>query len=299
MKRFAFAGALALVAGAANAQVIDGVMNEAGYQLIWSNTLGTGFGNNRSEINAIYAYCDSGNLYLGITGNMQDFNKLDLFFDSTAGGQNSLRGDNADVDFNQLNNNLGGLTFDAGFEADYFLTYTINGDRNEHYTSAAQLNTLGGGPGGFQGGGARGADGDQIVVGGANGFGYTFASNQSNTGGVGDFDNAPDSDPSLVLTGHEICISLAEIGYTGGLLRLAGFVNGGGHDYLSNQVIGGLPAGQGNLGNDGFGNFINGSLAGINFNNFTGDQWVTLKVPAPSSVALLGLGGLVATRRRR
>ncbi|MFI4871232.1 MAG: VPLPA-CTERM sorting domain-containing protein, partial [Phycisphaerales bacterium JB061] len=259
---------------------------------------GTTFGNNRSEINGIWAYCDTNNLYLGVTGNVQDFNKLELFFDSTAGGQNSLRNDNADVDFNQLNDKLGGLTFDSGFEADYYLTYTVNGDRNEHYTSAAQLNSAGGGPGGFQGGGAY-VDGDQIAAGGANGNGYTLGTNQSNVGGVADFGNPNDSDPALVSTGTEIAIPLSELGYTGGLLRLAGFINGGSHDYVSNQIIGGAPAGTGSLGNDMMGNFIDGSLAGIDFNNLAGDQFVTLKVPAPASAVLLGLGGIAATRRRR
>ncbi|MEO1584496.1 MAG: PEP-CTERM sorting domain-containing protein [Planctomycetota bacterium] len=300
MKSVVALAALGLV-GSASGQAIDGSIIEAEYQLIWSNSEGTGFGNNRSEINAIWSYVDSGTLYLGVTGNVQDFNKLDLFFDSGAGGQNTLRGDNADVDFNQLNTNLGGLTFDAGFEADYFLTYTVNGDRNEHFSGAAQLDTNGGGPGGAQGGGAY-VDGDQLVAnaGGANGFGYTIGTNQSNTGGVSDFGNAPDSDPTLVTTGVEIAIPLAELGYTGGELRLAGFINGGAHDFLSNQVIGGLPAGTGNLGGDLNGNFIApGTLAGIDFNNVAGDQAVTLIVPAPASAALLGLGGLAAARRRR
>ncbi|MFI4894644.1 MAG: PEP-CTERM sorting domain-containing protein [Phycisphaerales bacterium JB058] len=293
--------ALALMglAGSAMGQTIDGQIVETDYQLIWSNNEGTTFGNNRSEINGIWAYCDATTLYLGVSGNVQDFNKLELFFDSGIGGQNSLRTDNADVDFNQLNDKLGGLTFDAGFEANYYLTYTVNGDRNEHYTSAAQLDAAGGGPGGFQGGGAY-VDGDQIAVAGANGFGYTLGTNQSNVGGVADFGNPNDSDPALVSTGVEIAISLDEIGYDGsGMLRLAGFINGGSHDYVSNQIIGGAPAGTGSLGNDMMGNFIDGSLAGIDFNNLAGDQFVTLKVPAPGSLALLGLGGLAAARRRR
>ncbi|MEO1717279.1 MAG: PEP-CTERM sorting domain-containing protein [Planctomycetota bacterium] len=298
MKSVVFLAAAGL-AGGAMAQTIDGSITESAFQLISTNSEGTGFGNNRSEINGIWAYVDSGTLFLGVTGNVQDFNKLDLFFDSTAGGQNTLLNNNADVDFNQLNTNLSGLTFDAGFEADYFLTYTVNGDRNEHFTSAARLDSAGGGPGGFQGGGAY-VDGDQIVAGGANGIGYTLGTNQSNTGGVSDFGNPVDSDPALVTTGVEIAIPLAELGYTGGELRLAGFINGGAHDFLSNQVIGGLPAGTGNLGGDLAGNFVDpGTLAGIDFNQVAGDQFVTLIVPAPASAALLGLGGLAAIRRRR
>ncbi|MEL6797523.1 MAG: hypothetical protein AAFO89_11965, partial [Planctomycetota bacterium] len=153
MKSVVFLAAAGL-AGGTMAQTIDGSITESAFQLISMNSEGTGFGNNRSEINGIWAYVDSGTLFLGVTGNVQDFNKLDLFFDSTAGGQNTLLNNNADVDFDQLNTNLSGLTFDAGFEADYFLTYTVNGDRNEHFTSAAQLDSAGGGPGGFQGGGA-------------------------------------------------------------------------------------------------------------------------------------------------
>lgn len=288
--------ALMGLTGAASGQVIDGLLNESDYQLLWTNTLGTGFGNNESEINGVWAYCDDTTLYLGVTGNVSNFNKLDLFFDSTAGaGQNSLRMDNADVDFNQLNNNMGGLTFDSGFEADYYLTYTLGNDPAEHYTGAAQLNTTGGGPGGFQGGGVMMGP---IAAGGANGFGYSINSDQSNTGGVAGFDDAPDSDPALVLSGVEIAISLDELGYDGGALRLAGFINGGSHDFLSNQVIGGLPAGTGNLGGDGAGNFT-GTVGAIDFNTIQGDQFVTLKVPAPASAALLGLGGLAAARRRR
>lgn len=295
--RHACALALCGLAGSAMGQV-DGIFNEAGYQLVWANDLGTGFGNNRSEIDGIWARVDGGTLYVGIAGNVQDFNKLDLFFDSSTGGQNSLLNNNADVDFNQLNDKMGGFTFDSGFDADYYLTYTVSGDRTEHYSGAAQLNTLGAGPGGFQGGGAGRVDGSQIGVGGANGFGYTLASDQSNVGGVSDFGNPNDSDPSLVITGTEIAISLAELGYTGGLLRLAGFVNGGSHDYMSNQVIGGLPAGTGNLGGDGVGGF-NGTISQLNFGNIAGDQFVTLIVPAPASVAILGLGCLGMARRRR
>jgi len=295
--KYVCAMALVGLAGSAAGQV-DGVMNEAGYSLVWANDLGTGFGNNRSEINGIWARVDGGTLYVGITGNVQDFNKLDLFFDSSAGGQNSLLNNNADVDFNQLNDKLGGLTFDAGFEADYYLTYTVSGDRSEHYSGAASLLSGGGGPGGFQGGGPGRVDGSQIAAGGANGLGYTLASNQSNVGGVSDFGNPNDSDPATVITGTEIAISLAELGYTGGMLRLAGFINGGSHDFLSNQVIGGLPGGTGNLGGDGTGNFT-GTVSGINFGNFAGDQWVTLIVPAPASAVLVGLGGLAMARRRR
>ncbi|MEM1329595.1 MAG: PEP-CTERM sorting domain-containing protein [Planctomycetota bacterium] len=295
MKTLITAAAVVAVAGTAMGQTIDGMINESSYQLLFENTLGTGFGNNESEINGVYGYIAGGNLYLGVTGNVSNFNKLELFFDTRAGGQNTLRGDNADVDFNQLNTNLAGLTFDAGFDADYFLTYTVGNSDSEHFTSSAVLETMGGGAGGFQGGGGF-VDGDQIVAAGHGGGGYTLSYNDSNTGGVSAFDNAPDSSPAGVMTGVEIAISLAEIGYTGGEFKIAGFINGSDHNFVSNQVIGGLAAGTANLGGDGAGNF-NGTVAGIDFNQFDGNQFVV--IPAPGSVALLGLGGLAAARRRR
>jgi hypothetical protein len=77
-------------------------------------------------------------------------------------------------------------------------------------------------------------------------------------------------------------------------------INGSQHDFLSNQLLGGLPAPQGNLGGDGSGGFT-GSLSGINLNNFAGDQFFTVVVPEPSTYALvgLGLGALLAFRRRK
>jgi hypothetical protein len=77
-------------------------------------------------------------------------------------------------------------------------------------------------------------------------------------------------------------------------------INGTGHNFLSNQLLGGLPAPQGNLGGDGNGNFT-GTLSGINLNNYAGDQFFTVVVPEPSTYALvgLGLGALLAFRRRK
>jgi hypothetical protein len=122
--------------------------------------------------------------------------------------------------------------------------------------------------------------------------------NNSNVAGVGGGSGAADQMAALaVLTGLEFSISLADLGNPDiGDIKISAMVNGSGHNYLSNQILGGLAAPQGNLGGDGFGGFI-GNLSGINFNNFSGEQWFT--VPTPGAFALLGLGGLVATRRRR
>src|SRR3989304_2094034 len=46
-----------------------------------------------SELDAAYAKVRNGRLYLMLTGNHEpNFNKLDIFIDSKAGGENTLRG---------------------------------------------------------------------------------------------------------------------------------------------------------------------------------------------------------------
>jgi hypothetical protein len=60
---------------------------------------------------------------------------------------------------------------------------------------------------------------------------------------------------------------LDELGWDGtSPIRIAGFINNGGHTFLSNQVLGGLPDGTGNLG----------SPQGVNFANIPGNQYVDL-----------------------
>ena len=50
----------------------------------------------------------------------QNFNKTSVFIDSKAGGENTLSGGPA-YDFTNVSQNFAGLTFDAGFEADYHI----------------------------------------------------------------------------------------------------------------------------------------------------------------------------------
>jgi hypothetical protein len=106
-------------------------------------------------------------LSLFIAGNLEsNFNKLDLFFDVREGGQQQLRGDNPDVDFNGLNrmgdNGSGnGLRFDTGFAADYYLTMggggsDCSGGTYSLFANFAEINTNGGGSGSYLGCGGSG-----------------------------------------------------------------------------------------------------------------------------------------------
>ena len=208
---------------------------------------------NGSELDGAYAVVEDGFLYLTIAGNFEsNYNSLELFIDCKAGGQNRLRGDNADVDFNGLNR-MGddgtgnGLTFDEGFAADYYISFrcgvgTINGlPALVQYMNYADLPTEGLGTGGFAGPGT----GPTIPIVAANGIEYTV--NNINVAGVSGGPGGASTGAGVV-TGAEFKIPLSLIGYVDGDLRVCAFINGGGHGFLSNQVLGGCPVDTQNLG---------------------------------------------------
>ncbi|MBX3432052.1 MAG: PEP-CTERM sorting domain-containing protein [Pirellulales bacterium] len=145
-----------------------------------------------------------------------------------------------------------------------------------------------------------------------NTVGLELAYNDSNVAGVsGDspYTTPTAGDPENVTTGLEFSIPLSAIGSPGSsdVIRIFAFINGGGHDYASNQVSGdGIL--DGNLGGNGFGGFT-GDLSGVNMNDFAGNQFVSLAVPGlptlasvpePGSIVLIGLAiGLTGYARRR
>lgn len=128
---------------------------------LWVNANSTSFGDNNnpgqndatgSEIDAVYAQVvqdGSGDrlLYVFVAGNIGQFHRLVTFFDLKAGeGQNQLRGDNPDIDFNGLNN-MEGFRFDAGFAPDFVLGYHLGLNETtlevQHYFDGAELFTDG------------------------------------------------------------------------------------------------------------------------------------------------------------
>jgi hypothetical protein len=263
-----------------------------------------------SEIDGVYGKIEGGKLYLVVTGNLQNnFNKLDLFFDvNPTEGQNQLRNDSPDVDFNGLNRmgnggggapNAGlGLKFDADFTADYFVSITNGNDPVDVYMNCAVLRANG--PlmnSGFMAdystynGGEKATNDPVSLI--ATYAEYQFFDSEggvlsSNAGprAMADWvptqapptlpernvtpdpiyanlhrasiDNnnvlgvsgiAPPIDVSgagAVTTGIELVLDLVELGWDGSSpVKVAGFINGTGHDFVSNQVLGGLPTPSG------------------------------------------------------
>jgi hypothetical protein len=234
-----------------------------------------------SELDAAYAAivgdAATGHLHLVLAGNLQtNFNKLDVFFDARPGaGQNSLRSDNPQISFNQLNDNLGasldgsqaGLTFDQGFDADAVLFFGVgNSAPNTMYVDYAQILNAGGGVGGYVGPGNF----DTTLVAhvlpptAMPGIGLPLeaALNNTNIAGVDGGIDGQASSGAGVVTGLEIKVPLAAIDWDGvSPIKVCAFVASDNHSFLSNQVLGGLPVGSTNLGGR------------PNFANIAGDQF--------------------------
>lgn len=230
----------------------------------------TQFGDNYSELDAAYCTIAGGRFYLVLTGNLEsNFNKLEIFIDSKAGGENVLSGlpgnDGSGFKFP-------GFTFDAGFAADYhFIARRGNFGSDRFDLDFAALGTPNFSSYGDVFGGSLSGSGVTGV--GLNAQPIEIAFDNTNVAGVaGGTGAANQNDALAVQTGLELSISLADLGYTGGDIKVCAFVNGSGHDYPSNQFLGPLAPPQGNLGGDGNGGY-NGTIGQLNMNNFPGQQF--------------------------
>ncbi len=198
--------AIVPVSVASGALTIDGTADAAyGAPIFVSNT-GTGFGDasnpdpvltgGGSEISNLYATLvdeDSNGtadaLYVLVGGNLEEnFNKLHLWFDVDAdagspAGQNVVRDDNADINFNGINRQAG-LEFDTGFTGDFMFIYGFGdtGGQFESFADMATTPTAGGGTGVFLGAGTP-----ALLTSTTTGLGegVTVSVNNSNVGGVG------------------------------------------------------------------------------------------------------------------
>lgn len=229
-----------------------------------------------SELDAAYAAFDAGRLYLLFTGNHEpNFNKLDIFIDSVAGGENTFSS-TPQYDFNGPNgwisSFLGGMVLDTGFAVDYHLFSRWGGGGTPGPYEADFVNRQGGASAMVPGSAAMTAAPVDLVASGfipagdigpnASGTALTqnleFAINDNNQDGV--FGGTGAADPvaaAAVTTGMEFSIALADIGNPtdGSQIRIMAVINNGDHNYLSNQILGSLAPPQGNLGSNGNGNF--------------------------------------------
>jgi hypothetical protein len=252
---------LALLASFANAEV-DGSL-DAGYPAIplAVQNNGTSFGDNDdpdplasngSELDVLHAYVTETDLHVFIGGNLgNSYEKFELFIDAFDGGQNTVRFDNADVDYNALGRMGGGafvggaLVFDQEFSPDFYLTCAIGGDPLALFASAATMPTDGGGVGVFLGSTTDNPNGLGGIL---SDTGIQVAVNNSNIDGVGAGDGSDDG--SGVTSGIEIMIPLAILPdlYTpGDGMKLLAFINDPDHGFASNQFMSGL-GGSTNLG---------------------------------------------------
>lgn len=280
------AASVALVGGASAAVVLDGALGSDTYgAALYTNTDSpTGFGDNSnadpvfangSEIDQVFGTFDGGNLNLLVAGNLEtNFNRLVVFVDSISGGQNVIDGSTTDTSSGGgLINDYNGLTFDAGFEADFMLVYNGGNDPIEAFSDFVSI----GDTGSFVGGSGAG----NTVINGSGAFaGLGIDLNNSNILGVTD---AATVGSDLVTTGVEFVVPVSLIGDPTGEVKITAFVAGGG--FLSNQITGGA-AGGANLGNSP-------DLSAV-----AGDQFVTV-IPEPASLALVALGGVAMLGRRR
>ncbi|TWT75681.1 hypothetical protein Pla123a_31910 [Posidoniimonas polymericola] len=307
MKKLRLLAAGALLASPASAAItVDGTV-DGGYggplavQSVETNFGDSAGGNSGGgELDAGYATVQGGRLYVTLTGNIEpNFNKVSVFIDSKAGGENTLSGTPA-YDSGNVSQNFGGLTFDAGFEADYHLFGRWGGGAFE----VDFIDRAGGTSATVNGNGAAAAVGAGTpvqsgvvtpgdislnAVGSALTQDLQFAFNNSNAAGV--LGGTAAADPvaaAAVTTGLEFSIALADLGNPapGSEILIHAAYGNGDNNYHSNQVLGGLAGGTGNLGGDGGGTFT-GSLSGIDFNQFAGDQYFSVRVvPEPCALTL-------------
>jgi PEP-CTERM motif len=279
---------------------VDGTL-DAGYGgPLTTQTINTGFGDssytasvngpdaNGSELDAAYGLVSGGNLYLFLSGNIENNgNCLNIFIADGRAGQNTLNADAGSSPINAMN----GSVFSPGFNAT--LALNLNDYQGTLYVNQADLvaNT----------GSYLGSVPLTAGIGSGTLGGITFGLNNSNTGGVNGNGGtaATAADANAVNTGIELAIPLSQLGNpTGDILVLAD-INGGGDGYLSDQFLPGLPEGTGNVG--GGGPYSGSNSSSFNFGS-TPNEYFSVPVPEPSSAVLLGLSGLGALlflRRRK
>lgn len=204
-----------------------------------------------SELDEAYATIADGMLYVFLAGNIVFYwnseavtvwQPLDLFIDTGSGGQNVLLSNNPNSSLAYDLDQMAGLKFDEGFDADWWLSVGGGGDAGNWprlSAYAAELPTGGGGTGQFLGGTLCGGDG--TLTAGTNPFGIRVAVIDSNRAGVAQ--GCGPASGAGVTTGIEWAIPLAAIGNPAGCIKISAIDACADHSCILNQVLGPLPAG--------------------------------------------------------
>jgi len=261
------------------------------------NTLGDLNFASGSELDAVHAVVSDGVLHLFFTGNLalrltmqQNDTRghvLDVFVDCAPGGQNQLVGLGA-------GNPLNGMTFDAGFEADYW--FELRGEGNQFAIDwrAGEGVIDGPGSGTFTDLGVGTAGGPGTLTGGTNPNGVLVTIDNRNVAGV--TLGCGGSSGAGVTRGIEWAIPLAAIGSPAGCFRMTAIVRDGNTTTspVSNSVLAPLPVGT----------CPPGAAQFVNFASFAGDQTFqvctgTLDVPPPTPGLALAFAGPNPARGER
>ena len=218
---------------------------------------------NGSELDGAYGVVYNGKLYLVFAGNFEtNNNKLNIFFDTRTGGQNRLLATNSGPDVygglrrmsDNGDPNLPGLTFQSGFEADFWVSVGCFGDPVGIFVDYAELYVDALNPGVFYfvgtgqakcqtNGGALTPDPNSpdpnalpailVTVDNSNRAGVTGGETSDNGSGV--------------TTGIELAIPLSALGNPTGTIAITAFITDPVAANVSNQFLGGLLASP-NLG---------------------------------------------------
>ena len=291
---------------------IDGTLDAAYGTAKALQTNRTGFGNatnglqtaNGSELDGMYVCKDADNLYVFISGNAEsNFNKFEFFIDTdeATNGQNPIATTSPDVDFGALGK-LNGMTFDAGFAPDYYITFGCGGSNPDYYPNFAVINSS---DGGYMGTNIAG-NGEGTLDGGNN-RGIEIALNNSNAAGVaggcpppaGNADNANGSEINAVYSyveaGRLYVLVTGNLESGGGTPCDAGgnklnlFLDADGGEGQNVLASNNVDISYGNLNR----------LAGITFDEgFSPDYWMSLKTGGTSAYMVMDASVLRAGGKR-
>jgi hypothetical protein len=286
------------IAPSAALPIIDGTRDAEYGTALSVQTVRTGFGDNANELDAAYGFIGGGKLYLMIAGNMEDnFNKLEIFIDSRPGGQNVF-----DSSGNDSAGNMDGLVFDPGFLADYHVITRRGHDTgNDKFDLDFANLSAQSASGYFDFFASSGHVGSGITGTGVNTVPIDVGYDHSNTAGVGAGSNeawaaspAEIDAAAAVTTGLELSISLSDLSWTGGPIKIMVGQNNQSHDFWSNQFLGPLTTPIGNLNYPGSQDFS--LIPGEQFFkvSFRGDFNFDGRVDAADYVVLRDNGGTAA-----